>query len=286
MTFDLGGQRITAELHLDVALLCLGLLVGYLTLLRRHGPVLHPGPGRPARPRQVAAFVAGVGALWLASGSPLHDLADSYLFSAHMVQHLLQAFVIAPLLVVGTPGWMLEWLTRDRRVRAALRTAATPLVAFVVFNGVLLAMHVPQVVQLMIDSEAFHAGAHTTLVLSSLLVWLPLLSTSDAVVGRMSPPARMGYLFGMTILPTVPASFLTFGDPTAPVYPGYGIFPRLWGITVGEDMLISGLIMKIGGGFLLWGIIATMFFRWAAANDRADRAGRAGGKPDDLTPAA
>ena len=34
-------------------------------------------------------------------------------------------------------------------------------------------------------------------------------------------------------------------------------------------MTIAGLIMKIGGGFLLWAIIAVMFFRWAAAEERA-----------------
>ena len=38
----------------------------------------------------------------------LHDLSDSYLFSAHMVQHLLLALVVAPLMIMGTPGSMLR----------------------------------------------------------------------------------------------------------------------------------------------------------------------------------
>ncbi len=101
-------------------------------------------------------------------------------------------------------------------------------------------------------------------------MWLPVLSPSDEVVPRMSPLPRMGYLFAMTLLPTVPASFLTFGDPSAPLYPVYGEFPRLWGITVGEDMTVAGLLMKSGAGFLLWGIITTMFFRWALAEERRE----------------
>lgn len=275
MTIQLGGRAVPVEAHVDVVLLCVGLLLAYATLVRRYGPLLAPGPDRRVvSGRQVAAFVGGVVALWVASGSPVHDLADGYLFSAHMVQHLLQAFVIAPLLVLGTPGWMLELITRAPAVRATLRTMGQPLVAAIVFNVVLLFIHWPSVVTLMVENSAVHGALHIALVLSSLLMWLPLLSTSDAVVPRMRPLPRMGYLFGMTILPTVPASFLVFGDPGAPVYPVYGQFPRLWDLPVGEDMLIAGLIMKIGGGFFLWGIIATMFFRWAAQQERDDAAAR------------
>lgn len=207
-------------------------------------------------------------------GSPLHMLADDYLFSAHMVQHLVQAFVIAPLLLLGMPGWMLEVVTRPRWLRGALRTLGAPVVAGIVFNVVLLSIHWPPVVALMVRNEAAHALLHATLVLSSLLMWLPVLSSSDAVQLRMKPLGRMGYLFAMTLLPTVPASFMTFGDPDIPLYPVYAQFPRLWDIPVGEDMLIAGLIMKIGGGFLLWGIIAVMFFRWAAGEERREEAGR------------
>lgn len=275
MTIPLGGQQIPLEFHLDVALLCIGLVAAYIGLIRRYGPLLAPRGDEPVvTRRQVVAFGSGVAALWLASGSPLHTLADGYLFSAHMVQHLLQAFVIAPLLLLGLPGWMLEVVTRPRWLRGTLRMLGAPVVAGVVFNVVLLGIHWPPVVALMVRNETAHALLHTTLVLSSLLMWLPVLSSSEAVQPRMKPLARMGYLFGMTLLPTVPASFMTFGDPDIPLYPVYAQFPRLWDIPVGQDMLIAGLIMKIGGGFLLWGIIATMFFRWAADEERREEASR------------
>jgi putative membrane protein len=271
MTIQLGGQAVAVEPHLDVVLLCAGLLLAYVALVRRHGAVLAPGPDRRAvTGRQITYFTLGVFALWIASGSPLHDLADRYLFSAHMIQHLIQAFVIAPLLVLGTPGWMLEVITRQPLVRAAVRSLGQPLVAGVLFNGVLLLIHWPSAVTAMVENSVFHGSMHILLVVSSLLMWLPVLSNSPAVTPRMNPLPRMGYMFAMTLMPTVPASFLTFGDPSAPVYPVYAQFPRLWDLPVGEDMLIAGLLMKIGGGFLLWGIIASMFFRWAAAQERAD----------------
>jgi putative membrane protein len=273
---EIGGQLVELDLHLDVVALCLGLLVGYAELIRRYGPLFHPRPDeRAVSRRQVASFVSGVAVLWLVSGSPLHDIAERYLFSAHMVQHLLQAFVMAPLLYLGIPTWMGELLARPRWVRAPLQVIGTPLVAALVFNGVLLFIHWPAVVELMVTSEAFHGVAHLALVLSALAMWLPLLSPAPSVVPRLKPTSQMLYLLAMTILPTVPASYLVFGEE--PLYRIYETFPRLWGLTVVEDMTIAGLIMKVGGGFFLWTIIAVMFFRWAADEERAS------GQPSSLT---
>ncbi|HVM11606.1 MAG TPA: cytochrome c oxidase assembly protein, partial [Actinomycetota bacterium] len=79
-------------------------------------------------------------------------------------------------------------------------------------------------------------------------------------VPRLPYPGQMLYLFGHSILPTIPASFLTFGD--APLYPVYAELPRVFGISVMADQMVAGLIMKIGGGLLLWSIIAILFFKW------------------------
>lgn len=267
-TLQIGGQSVAYDPQLDVLLLCVGLVAGYVGLVRRYGPVM-AGPGEePVTRRQQVWFGLAVLSLWLVSGSPLHTLADEYLYSAHMVQHLVQGFVMAPLFIMGMPGWMLEVLTRPPWLRSFLRTFGQPLVAGLAFNVVLLAIHWPQVVEAMVVSGAFHATAHLLFVLASLLMWLPVLSPSDAVLPRMNPLPRMGYLFAMTLLPTVPASFMTFGDPETPLYPIYATFPRLWDIPVGEDILVAGLLMKTGAGFLLWGIITTMFFRWALDEER------------------
>jgi len=60
-------------------------------------------------------------------------------------------------------------------------------------------------------------------------------------------------------VPTVPASFLTFG--ARPLYHIYETFPRI-GISALSDQRAAGLIMKIGGGFILWGFMTVIFFRW------------------------
>ena len=67
-------------------------------------------------------------------------------------------------------------------------------------------------------------------------------------------------------MPTVPASFLTFGD--RPLYKYYETVPRLWGISALDDMRFAGLIMKILVGFSLWITITIVFFRWYNAEEK------------------
>ena len=96
-------------------------------------------------------------------------------------------------------------------------------------------------------------------------MWWPVVDPLPGF-GRLSEPGKMLYLFGQSILPTVPASFLTFAS--SPIYSSYASFPRLWGISAVNDQMVAGLIMKIVGGLLLWIVIAVIFFRWHASEDR------------------
>ena len=60
--------------------------------------------------------------------------------------------------------------------------------------------------------------------------------------------------------PTIPASFLTFS--TVPLYPVYGDAALAFGPLAVADQTIAGVIMKLGGGLLLWSTIAVIWFRW------------------------
>lgn len=257
------------HLHPDVLALCLGLLAAYGLAVWRYGRILHPRPGdRPVSARQVASFLAGVGLIWVAAASPLHDLGEKALFSAHTVEHLLYALAIPPLLLIGTPPWMGQLLLRRLPGARVVRMLARPVPAALAFNGVLLAMHTPAAVDLMVTSEPAHLGLHALMLASAFLMWLPVLSPVPEIP-TLSPPGQMFYLFLQTLLPTVPASFLTFAGQ--PVYGIYAELPKLWGITALEDVRAAGLILKIGGGFFLWIVIAVLFFRWAGAEDATAR---------------
>ena len=245
--------------HPDVWLL-VGLLAGaYLA-------AVVTGKHRVA-PAQAASFLLGMAALWLADDWPLHDLAESS-FGAHTVEHLVQALVAPPLLLLGIPTSMARALLRPRPLLLAVRTLTRPIPAFVLFNGTMLAMHWPLVVEQMLRSESFHLVAHLVIVLTGLVMWTPVLSPL-AEVPRLSPPLQLVYLFAQSILPTIPASFITFAQ--APPYTVYEGLTPLFGLSVLEDQQIGGLLIKLVGGAILWTAIAIIFFRWYVEEQRWDR---------------
>jgi putative membrane protein len=93
-------------------------------------------------------------------------------------------------------------------------------------------------------------------------MWMPVFGPFDE--WRMSSPLAMVYLFAMSLLPTVPASWLIFADGS--VYDVYDTPFRLWGVSVTSDQQAAGVVMKLVGGSYLWALIFLVFFRWAYAN--------------------
>lgn len=266
------------HLHPDVLVLLGGLWVAYLLAVHRRTQG-DPGARADASARRRVMFSAGMLSILVASSWPLHDLAEERLYAAHMVQHMLYMFVAPPLLIAGIPLWMWRGPLRLRAVGGIFRFLVRPLVALVLFNAVILAIHWPAVVEAQVRSELVHFALHVLIVGAGLVMWWPVMSPVPELAA-LSPPGQMLYLFFQSLAPTIPASFLTFGH--SPLYPIYATFPRIWGIDPLEDQLIAGLVMKLGGGLVLWGFIAAIWFRWYARDSRegSDTLGLAGVERD------
>src|SRR5207249_12028285 len=115
---------------------------------------------RPAPLGAPIAFFAGCAALLGALTGPLHDLSDYYLFSAHMVQHLILTLVVPPLWLAGTPGWMLDALVgraASLGLQPVLRGLTRPLPDFAVYGGALVACHMPGPDNSTLELHASHA---------------------------------------------------------------------------------------------------------------------------------
>jgi putative membrane protein len=245
--------------HFDVWLVVFLLGYGYWYADRRLRQVLAP-EAPPATTGQRWQWYGALLALWLVSGWPIHDVGETALFTLHMVEHMVLALVVPPLLLRGTPRWLADATIGRPRAARWIRPLAKPVTAFVLFNTTFIVIHWPELVEWMLTNSAIHFAVHAWLLGVSVLMWMPVFSPTP-VIPRLSPPYQMFYLFLQSLLPTIPASFLTFSS--VPLYPVYGDAALAYGLTAVADQTIAGVVMKIGGGLLLWGTIATIWFRWA-----------------------
>ncbi|MEQ8716524.1 MAG: cytochrome c oxidase assembly protein [Acidimicrobiales bacterium] len=216
-------------------------------------------------------FVAALAALYIASAWPVHDIAEEYLYSVHMIQHLLITFVVPPLFLLATPTWLARLVvSEDGESGVWVRRLAHPVVAGVLFNAVIALTHLPWVVNTSVENGPFHYFVHLAAFAVAMLMWIPVAGPLPEL--RLSLPGQMIFLFTMSIIPTVPAGFLTFAEGA--LYDSYDHDVRLWGVSIQTDQQTAGLIMKVVGGLFLWTIIAILFFRWAKQHEAPRRPGR------------
>jgi putative membrane protein len=215
---------------------------------------------RTATAAQRTWFFAGLVTMFLALNGPLHDLSDDYLFSAHMVQHLVLTFVVPPLLIIGTPGWMLRPALRIPAVNSVARWLTRPAVCFVLFSVTIAAWHLPPLYNLAMAHHPVHIGEHLMFMATAVLMWWPILSPLPELP-RLAYPAQMLYCFLMSLPMTVVAIYIALADHV--LYPAYETSPRVWGLLPLEDQMIGGLIMWIPGGLVLYGVMSIVFYKWA-----------------------
>ncbi len=252
-----GYEWLNWSLHPDVILLCILLGGVYYYAVTQLRPRVSDADR--VKRSQLIYYTLGVLTVYVAAGSPLHDLADQYLASAHMLQHVLLTLVAAPLLLAGIPVWVWQALLRVRGVMPVARVLTHWLMALAVFNAVMLLVHLPSAVDLQLREWWFHLFAHTTLMAAGLVMWWPVLSAVPELP-RLAYPLQMGYLFLQSLVPAVMASFITFSDRV--VYQAYAEAPRIWGISPLDDQQIAGGLMKLLGTIILWSFIAVAFFKW------------------------
>lgn len=205
-------------------------------------------------------FVPGIAVLALTLASPLNALADGYLFSAHMAQHIL--------LLLAAPGLMLLGLPRGIATWKPLRKVANPFVCWVCGIGAMWFWHVPALCNAATTSAPVHLAQTLSLLVMGGAFWWQIIQPDESA--RLSPPAAVIYLFTACTACTVLGIIVTFSPiSVCPIYTKPVDHFRLltmirdgWGMTPTRDQQIGGLLMWVPMCLIYLGAIIGQITRW------------------------
>src|SRR5881396_2795830 len=230
------------------------------------GLYVYLGGLRSAR-QHVASFAGALIVLFLALNGPLHNLSDTYLFSAHMAQHLLLTLVFPPLLLYGTPSFVVRPLLRPRWIMGVARVVTRPLAAAIIFSAPIVIWHVPALYEAALRHHNLHIVQHLVFLSTAVIMWWPVLSPVPELP-RAQHLVQMLYLFLLGIPMSVTGALITLSDSV--LYPFYATAPRVGGLSPLDDQQIGGLLMWVLGGLMLWIVMTVIWFRYSAWDQRGD----------------
>jgi putative copper resistance protein D len=230
-------------------------------------------PSNPVPSIRTAAFLGGLFAIAVALMSGI-ERYDTVLFSVHMVQHILLTLVAPPLIVLGAPITLLLRLARPETRRRwilpvlhgrAVRALSFPVVAWVLFAGVMWATHFSPVFDRALEDRLVHDLEHLAYLGAGLLFWWPAVGL-DPAPWRMSHPVRALYLF----LQMPQNTFLAVAilSATTPLYGHYVTLVRAWGPTPLADQQAAAGIMWFVGDLLFLAAILGMVAAWMRHEER------------------
>ncbi|MGI9060814.1 MAG: cytochrome c oxidase assembly protein [Ktedonobacteraceae bacterium] len=216
-------------------------------------------PEEQVKTGQTVAFLLGIFIMFLSLVSPLDELGDSYLFSAHMLQHLCLTMVGPPLLLIGTPAWMVKPLLRNRAIFLIAKFFTYPAIAFFLFNADFWLWHAPPLYNATLENQSIHILEHLTFIVFGVLNWWPIFSPLEEGLPRLSPGGRILYLF-LSGMPMVAlGAGLTFAPP---LYAPYLAAPRIWGLSPATDQQLGGLIMWVPVNIAYIVVVSIIFIHW------------------------
>jgi putative membrane protein len=237
---------------LGLALALYGVVIGPL---RAH---LAPGRGYPWRQATACGF--GLACLYVALASPIDFIGERFLFSVHMLQHILLIYPVAMLLLLGLPSWLVRFVLSPPGATAIARVATHPIIAAVTFNVIFAVWHIPGFYEWALRDRLMHNLEHLTLLGSSILMWWPVLSPTRQLP-RLTPGSQILYVLALAIAQLPVFAYVTFSSEV--LYPTYETAVRIAPLSALQDQQLGGMIMKIAGMGFMFALLAGAFQRWS-----------------------
>ena len=218
-------------------------------------------------------FTLGNFVLFIALVSPIATIGETYLFSVHMVQHLLLEIIAVPLLILGIPAKMAAYFMRWKPLRSIANVVGTPMIAWMIGVGTLWIWHWPPLYNLTLKSTTIHFLEHVAFVVSATIFWYALLDPIEKY--RLQTPQAIVYLFTAGLVNTLLAILLTFAP--AGLYPYYlnprdplgalSLIREKWSIDPQMDQQMGGGVMWVLGGIVFTLILIVILARWYASGE-------------------
>jgi cytochrome c oxidase assembly factor CtaG len=205
-------------------------------------------------------MVAAAALLLLTLTSPLATLARGYLFSAHMLQHIL--------LVLAVPAFALMALPDSAQITAPLARLLNPAFCWASGVGAMWIWHAPALCNAAATSRPVSDVQTLSLLALGAAFWWPLLAPRETQ--RIAPLRAVVYLFAACTACTILGIILTFSPVTvcrAYVHPvdRLGLLPMIygaWAMTPPRDQQIGGLIMWVPMCLVYLCAIFAQLARW------------------------
>jgi putative membrane protein len=217
-----------------------------------------PGVGYPKK--CAISFFCGVAIGYLAVASPLDQLGEDYLLTAHMIQHNLLIYIVPPLLIMGIPVWLSEWSFRFAPWRIVFWLLTRSVVAGLLFVMVFTMWHFPVLYEAALRDKWLHILEHATMMGTAFLVWWVLISRSPAVPA-LAAPLQMLFVFFIAVGHMPIIMFLISANQV--LYPTYEFAPRLFeSLDPLEDQIVGGLLMSLANFAFSMLMFARAFYCW------------------------
>jgi Predicted membrane protein len=213
--------------------------------------------------RRIAYLLAGLGVFVFTLSSPLNALAAGYLFSAHMLQHILLLLIVPALLLMSLPRFV------SLGPRSLL--ISDPFIGWISGVGAMWLWHARPLCNAAVSSQLVNTAQVCSLLLLGTIFWRQILAPREEE--RMSPPGAVLYLFSACVACSILGILITFspvrvcsiyGHPSADRFGVLNLVQSNWGVTPDKDQQIGGLLMWVPMCLVYLSAIIAQLARWFA----------------------
>ena len=252
----------------DPAVLAPLALVAFI-YVRRFIAARREAGGRGAGFAQAAAFTGAMIALLVALVSPLDSLGEDYLFSAHMLQHVLLGDVAPVLLLLALSRVIMRPATRRlTSVERGLGPFASPLTGLALWIGFMYFWHIPALYDAAVEHPLIHMLEHISFFTAGVALWWPLVQPVP-MRRRMTGMQPVAYIASAKAGLAALGLVLTWSQTQ--VYPYYEDLPRIWGLSPIDDQNVGGVIMMVEQSLTLVIALVVLFMGMLVKSEADER---------------